>query len=229
LALCSLFPLPPLSKVVGGLIRLASPCAQGILLSIASLSALYEPYRRLVLDASLLGPILSSLSHPTVGVRAAGCHCIRALSRSVNVLRTDLVEARAEESLVRLLREEENEVVKVTASAAVANLLLEFSPMRNVRRLCCFVPSVLSSHVEEALIRADCVRLAGPRRSGMYSSHVLAGGQVFERDVAAERALGASKRCVEIAFSLVVLLVGGADERNLLSSHYSNLRKRRRF
>ncbi|GAA5826292.1 hypothetical protein JCM11251_007244 [Rhodosporidiobolus azoricus] len=105
---------------------------EGILLSIASLSALYEPYRRLVLDTSLLPPILSSLRHPIVGVRAAGCHCIRALSRSVNILRTDLVEAHAEESLVRLLREDENEVVKITASAAVANLLLEFSPMRNV-------------------------------------------------------------------------------------------------
>ncbi|GAA5918570.1 hypothetical protein JCM6882_002340 [Rhodosporidiobolus microsporus] len=105
---------------------------EGILLSIASLAALFESHRRHVLDASLLPPILSALSHPTVGVRAAGCHCVRALSRSVNILRTDLVEARAEESLVRLLREEENEVVKVTASAAVANLLLEFSPMRTV-------------------------------------------------------------------------------------------------
>ncbi|GAA5850936.1 hypothetical protein JCM8547_009136 [Rhodosporidiobolus lusitaniae] len=105
---------------------------EGILLSLASLAALYEPHRRLILDASLLPHLLTSLSHPIVGVRAAACHCIRGLSRSVNVLRTDLVEAHAEEQLVWLLREEENGVVKITASAAVANLLLEFSPMRNV-------------------------------------------------------------------------------------------------
>ncbi|GAA6000760.1 hypothetical protein JCM10207_004643 [Rhodosporidiobolus poonsookiae] len=105
---------------------------EGILLSLASLSALSETHRRLVLDASLLPAILSALSHPVVGVRAAGCHCVRALSRSVNVLRTDLVESHAESPLVRLLREDENDVVKITASAAVANLLLEFSPMRTV-------------------------------------------------------------------------------------------------
>ncbi|BGP13292.1 hypothetical protein JCM10213_004938 [Rhodosporidiobolus nylandii] len=103
---------------------------EGILLCIASLSALYEPHRRLVLDVGLLPHLLGALQHPVVGVRAAGCHCVRALSRSVNVLRTDLVEAHAEDSLVRLLAEDENEVVKITASAAVANLLLEFSPMR---------------------------------------------------------------------------------------------------
>ncbi|GAA5902579.1 hypothetical protein JCM8208_006928 [Rhodotorula glutinis] len=105
---------------------------EGILLSIAAVSALSEPHRRLVLDQRLLVHILFGLSYPSVGVRAAACHCVRALSRSVNVLRTDLVEAHAEEQLVRLLREDENEVVKITAAAAVANLLLDFSPMRQV-------------------------------------------------------------------------------------------------
>ncbi|GAA5984444.1 hypothetical protein JCM11641_000140 [Rhodosporidiobolus odoratus] len=103
---------------------------EGILLSLASLTALLETPRRLLLDTNLLPHVLSALAHSSVGVRAAGCHCIRALSRSLNLLRTDLVEAHAEEPLVRLLREDENEVVKITASAAVANLLLEFSPMR---------------------------------------------------------------------------------------------------
>jgi hypothetical protein len=122
---------------------------QGILLSIASLAALLEPHRRFILDAHLLPPILQSLSHPLVGVRAAACHCLRGLSRSVNVLRTDLVDQGAEEKLVWLLREEENEVVKVTASAAVANLLLEFSPMRNVRSLrLAFVPLSSSEEID---------------------------------------------------------------------------------
>ncbi|BGP29556.1 hypothetical protein JCM10296v2_001295 [Rhodotorula toruloides] len=105
---------------------------EGILLCIASMTAISEEQRRLMLQAHLLAPVLSSLSHPFSTVRAAGCHCIRALSRSVNVLRTDLVESHAEGPLVALLREDENEVVKVTAMAAVANLLLDFSPMRSV-------------------------------------------------------------------------------------------------
>ncbi|BGP37142.1 hypothetical protein JCM10450v2_001048 [Rhodotorula kratochvilovae] len=105
---------------------------EGLFLCVATIAALSEPHRRLVLDQYLLSYILFGLSYPTVGVRAAACHCVRALSRSVNVLRTDLVEAHAEEQLVRLLREDENEVVKITAVAAVANLLLDFSPMRPV-------------------------------------------------------------------------------------------------
>ncbi|BGP05506.1 Armadillo repeat-containing protein 8 [Rhodotorula toruloides] len=105
---------------------------EGILLCIASMTAISEEQRRLMLQAHLLAPVLSSLSHPFSTVRAAGCHCIRALSRSVNVLRTDLVESHAEGPLVALLREDENEVVKVTAMAAFANLLLDFSPMRSV-------------------------------------------------------------------------------------------------
>lgn len=108
--------------------------SQGLLLALAALCATSEPNRRAVLDAQLLPPILDSFTHPFVGVRAAACHCIRALSRSVSVLRTDMVESEAQVLLVWLLREDENEVVKVTATAAVANLLLEFSPLRTVRQ-----------------------------------------------------------------------------------------------
>ncbi|CEQ39304.1 SPOSA6832_00838 [Sporobolomyces salmonicolor] len=104
--------------------------ARGLLLALAAMTASSEVHRRMLLDAHLLPHLLASLAHPAVGVRAAACHCIRALSRSVNVLRTDLVESHAEGPLVQLLRDNENEVVKVTATAAVANLLLDFSPMR---------------------------------------------------------------------------------------------------
>ena len=104
-------------------------------MSIATLCATSETHRRAVLDAQLLPLILESFLHPLVGVRAAACHCVRALSRSVSVLRTDMVESEAHSLLVWLLREDENDVVKVTATAAAANLLLEFSPVRNVREL----------------------------------------------------------------------------------------------
>lgn len=122
-----------------------------------------------------------------MGVRAAACHCLRALSRSVNVLRTDLVEQQAEEKLVWLLREEENETVKVTASAAVANLLLEFSPMRNVRL---FLPFSLSSlRANEELIETFDGG-AGPRRSWVHSEDVLVGGQVDQSDATTECDVG---------------------------------------
>ncbi|GAA6004110.1 uncharacterized protein JCM10292_005888 [Rhodotorula paludigena] len=105
---------------------------EGIFLCMASIAALSEYHRQLILEYHLLAPILHGLSYPSVGVRAAACHCVRALSRSVNVLRTELVECHAAGPLVSLLREDENEVVKITATAAIANLLLDFSPMRSV-------------------------------------------------------------------------------------------------
>jgi hypothetical protein len=105
---------------------------QGILNSLGSLTADSETNRRLLLDAKLLPHILESLLYPVVSIRASACQVVRALSRSVNVLRTDLVEAHAEGSLIQLLRVGEDVKVQTTATAVFANLLLEFSPMRKI-------------------------------------------------------------------------------------------------
>ncbi|GAA5964482.1 hypothetical protein JCM3765_006298 [Sporobolomyces pararoseus] len=105
---------------------------EGLLVSLGSLTADSETNRRLLLDAKLLPHVLESLFYPVVAIRAAACQVIRALSRSVNVLRTDLVEAHAEGSLIQLLRSDEDEEVQTTATAVFSNLLLEFSPMRKV-------------------------------------------------------------------------------------------------
>ncbi|GAA6009886.1 hypothetical protein JCM11491_000852 [Sporobolomyces phaffii] len=117
---------------------------EGILGSLSYLTADSETNRRLLLDAKLLSHVLESLLYPVVAVRAAACQVLRALSRSVNVLRTDLVEAHAESALIQLLRADEDAGVQTTATAVFANLLLEFSPMRKILidagcipRLCC--------------------------------------------------------------------------------------------
>jgi hypothetical protein len=104
-------------------------------LAIAAISIQEEDLRRAVVEAGLLPAIVGSLRDPSVGVRAAACQCVRALSRSVNILRTSLVDVGAALPLFELLREDEEELVKVTATAAVSNLLLEFSPMKTVRFL----------------------------------------------------------------------------------------------
>ncbi|GAA5989274.1 hypothetical protein JCM5350_005056 [Sporobolomyces pararoseus] len=105
---------------------------EGLLVSLGSLTADSETNRRLLLDAKLLPHVLESLFYPVIAIRAAACQVIRALSRSVNILRTDLVEAHAEGSLIQLLRSDEDEEVQTTATAVFSNLLLEFSPMRKV-------------------------------------------------------------------------------------------------
>lgn len=107
---------------------------EGALLSIACLVAKTETYRHLVLSALILPIIVRSLEHDSAGVRAAACHCLRGLARSVSVLRTSLNETRAAEAIYGLLREDEDVVVQITAAAAVSNLVLEFSPVRQVRQ-----------------------------------------------------------------------------------------------
>jgi hypothetical protein len=104
--------------------------SQSALLAVAALSLQEEDLRRGVVDAGLLPAIVGSLRDTSVGVRAAACQCVRALSRSVNILRTSLVDAGAAVPLFELLREDEDDLVKITATAAVSNLLLDFSPMK---------------------------------------------------------------------------------------------------
>ncbi|KAL8281545.1 hypothetical protein RQP46_006229 [Phenoliferia psychrophenolica] len=116
---------------------------EGALLSLAVLTATIEETRHRVLAAGLVPTVVAFLSSASPGVRAASCHVLRGLARSVHVLRTSLVESGAAKPIARLLRDEEDEVVKITAAAAISNLVLEFSPMREtlleegcIRRLC---------------------------------------------------------------------------------------------
>jgi hypothetical protein len=69
------------------------------------------------------------MSSGVPGIRAAACQCTRSLSRSVCILRTNLVDAGIAIPLFRLLSDESLEV-KIAATGAVCNLMLEFSPMR---------------------------------------------------------------------------------------------------
>jgi hypothetical protein len=69
------------------------------------------------------------MSSSVPGIRAAACQCTRSLSRSVCILRTNLVDAGIAIPLFRLLSDESLEV-KIAATGAVCNLMLEFSPMR---------------------------------------------------------------------------------------------------
>lgn len=65
-------------------------------------------------------------------VLIAACSLICSLSRSVSVLRTSLIDARVQDPLFTLLSYPNLEV-RIVATAALCNLVLEFSPMRKVR------------------------------------------------------------------------------------------------
>ena len=62
----------------------------------------------------------------------AACGAARALSRSVSTLRTSLMDAGLAAPLFVLLKSQDVEI-KIAATAVVCNLVLKFSPMREVR------------------------------------------------------------------------------------------------
>ncbi|RDW84627.1 armadillo repeat protein-like protein [Coleophoma cylindrospora] len=66
-----------------------------------------------------------------VNVLIAACGAIRALSRSVSILRTTLIDNGVAMPVFRLLRHPEIEV-QIAATAAVCNLVTDVSPMRDV-------------------------------------------------------------------------------------------------
>jgi hypothetical protein len=66
-----------------------------------------------------------------VNVLVAACGAVRALSRSVSILRTTLIDNGVAEPVFRLLQHPDIEV-QIAATATVCNLLTDVSPMREV-------------------------------------------------------------------------------------------------
>ncbi len=61
----------------------------------------------------------------------AACYAVRMLSRSVGILRTALVDNTVYAPLLQLLQWHDTDV-QVAAAATVCNLVMDFSPMREV-------------------------------------------------------------------------------------------------
>uniref|UniRef100_V5EY93 Uncharacterized protein n=1 Tax=Kalmanozyma brasiliensis (strain GHG001) TaxID=1365824 RepID=V5EY93_KALBG len=113
-------------------IRLREAC----LTALAALTFQHDEPRRKLIDTvspSVLTMVVSSIGFPALGVRVAACRLARALSRSLSILRTSIVDAGVAPKLVSLLQDpEEEEVVKIEATAAICNLVLDFSPMKKL-------------------------------------------------------------------------------------------------
>ncbi|KAF7292705.1 hypothetical protein MIND_01168700 [Mycena indigotica] len=131
---------------------------EAALTTIAALALFDNTIRRSITDehGTVILPIIhAGLTHHSLGVRYASCQCVRALSRAVAVLRTNLVDSGLGRAVFRVfLKEErkqseialasdnretigntiEGEDRRVTAAAlaAVCNIVNEFSPLRPV-------------------------------------------------------------------------------------------------
>ncbi|KAI0914506.1 armadillo repeat protein [Ustulina deusta] len=125
--------------------------------ALGALATFKEDYRKAIVDQEVVTYIIDSLNalpgnskrkdqdalyfsssrsktllpeQNSVSVIIAACYTIRMLSRSVNTLRTALVDHSASEPLFRLLRHPDIRIQNA-ATACVCNLVTDFSPMRD--------------------------------------------------------------------------------------------------
>ncbi len=95
-----------------------------------------DDVRRDAISLSVIPILQGSLAHPHFGVRHAACQCARALTRSVQVLRTSVVDSGISSVIFDLVKDPaEDRRVRTAALAALCNLLNSFSPFREVCRL----------------------------------------------------------------------------------------------
>ncbi|KAJ7904209.1 ARM repeat-containing protein [Mycena leptocephala] len=107
----------------------------GALTAVAAIALFDNTIRRSVTDdLRLLAPIHAALAHRHVGVRYAACQCVRALSRAVAVLRTNIVDSGLGMAVFQIFKKDADEDRRVTAAAlaAVCNIVNEFSPLRPI-------------------------------------------------------------------------------------------------
>ena len=125
---------------------------EAVLIALAAFATQQDNFRKAIIDNGVVSFVVDSLKpfaqatgkegegqeitpnvvgNPTA-VLLAACGAARALSRSVNTLRTSLVDASLAKPMFMLLRHPDIQV-QIATAAVICNLLLEFSPMREVR------------------------------------------------------------------------------------------------
>ena len=122
---------------------------EAVLKALASLAPFEEQYRKSMCDLGVVPYIIDSLKpytsnplladHSPVGPNfitgnpaptlLAACAAARALTRSVSVLRTSLIDAGVAPPLFHLLNNPDSEV-QIAATKVICNLALDFSPMK---------------------------------------------------------------------------------------------------
>jgi len=103
------------------------------LTAIAAIALFDNDIRRSITDDLRLLPTISvSLTHRHIGIRYAACQCIRALSRAVAVLRTNIVDTGLGIAVFQIFKkEDEDRRVLSAALSAVCNIVNEFSPLKS--------------------------------------------------------------------------------------------------
>jgi hypothetical protein len=128
----------------------AMRCRQGALDALAAIGHREDSYRKAIVEAGVMGCIVDSLKPfprdlqacvmsnkgqlsakdgNTTSVVLAACRAAKSMSRSTSLLRTSLIDAGIAKPIFELLTHQ-NVEVQIAATNVCANLLLDFSPMR---------------------------------------------------------------------------------------------------
>lgn len=128
----------------------AMRCRQGALEAMAAIASRSDEYRKAFIEAGVITCIIDSLKPfprdlqasivsnkgqlsvkdgNTTNVVLVACRAAKSMSRSVSMLRTSLIDAGVAKPIFELLRHP-NVEVQIAATDVCANLVLEFSPMR---------------------------------------------------------------------------------------------------
>lgn len=134
---------------------------EAVLIALAALASLKDEYRKAIIDNGVVPFVIESLKpssmasfssgHPrksgdetardrkpltgdSSAVILAACGAAKFLSRSVSTLRTSLMDAGLAAPLFILLKNPKVDI-QIAATAVICNLVLEFSPMREVSRI----------------------------------------------------------------------------------------------
>lgn len=120
-----------------------------LLKALAALAPFNDEYRKAICEQGVLPLIIDSLkpmvltatSNPgessnfypssgnPAGTLLAACSAIRALTRSVSALRTNLIDAGVAAPILKLLKNADPEI-RIAATKVVGNLAMDFSPMK---------------------------------------------------------------------------------------------------
>ena len=129
---------------------------EATLMGLAALASLRDEHRKSIIENGVISCIIQSLKPYNINsstfnnqnedatnqpqivtenpkdVILAACALARALSRSVSTLRTSLMDAGLAPPLFVLIKHQDTDY-QIAATGVVCNLILDFSPMREVR------------------------------------------------------------------------------------------------
>lgn len=132
---------------------------EATLTGLAAMASLRDEYRKSIIENGVISFVIQSLkpynmdspskkdergstssaqtvTENTKDVVLAACASAQRLSRSVSTLRTSLMDAGLAPPLFILLKHQDVEI-QIAATAVICNLVLDFSPMREVRSTRC--------------------------------------------------------------------------------------------